>query len=107
MYVLEEGGRTAGFFSLVPTQAGEAELDFFFLEPSCIGRGYGRALWDAMLRRAAEIDVSAIRIVADPYAEGFYRHMGAEHAGEEESGCIPGRFLPVLTIKPQCGPEGP
>ena len=46
------------------------------------------------------LKISGLReTVADPDAAPFYVHMGAEPAGEAESGSIPGRLLPRLVHK--------
>jgi len=37
-------------------------------------------------------------IQGDPNAEGFYRAMGAERIGEQESHSIPGRMLPLFSL---------
>jgi GNAT superfamily N-acetyltransferase len=50
--------------------------------PKRIGRGIGRALFDHAVRRAASLGAGSVRIEADPYAEGFYRRMGARWVGE-------------------------
>jgi hypothetical protein len=35
-------------------------------------------------------------IASDPFAEPFYRAMGAERIGETPSDAIPGRLIPLL-----------
>jgi hypothetical protein len=39
-----------------------------------------------------------MRIESDPFAEPFYRAMGAERIGEAASDAIPGRLIPLLVL---------
>jgi GNAT superfamily N-acetyltransferase len=95
IFVVEEDGRVLGFYALAGAIP-EAELDDLFVEPDAIGKGYGRLLWDHAAARMRESGATSFIIQADPYAEGFYRAMGAERIGEAPSGSIPGRMLPLL-----------
>jgi hypothetical protein len=49
--------------------------------------------------QAATLGFTALRIDADPHAEGFYRAMGAVRVGETPSSSIPGRMLPLMTVR--------
>ena len=95
VHVLEDGGETAGFFSFIPVDE-QWELDFVFIDPPVIGKGYGRALWDAVLQEAKRRGVTEFTVTADPYAEGFYLKMGAVRVSEFHSTVIPGRTIPIL-----------
>jgi hypothetical protein len=46
-----------------------------------------------------QLGVSTIVIQGDPNAEDFYLSCGAKASGYRESASIPGRQLPVFTIK--------
>ena len=75
---------------------GIAELDACFVEPSAIGSGVGRALWEkaeALARAGGAVEIG---LDSDPFAEGFYKAMGAVRVGEAPSGSIPGRVLPRM-----------
>ncbi|MFD9411184.1 GNAT family N-acetyltransferase [Streptomyces sp. NPDC059989] len=75
--VAEDGrGRVLGVASLEGT-APRASLGLLFVEPTAIGRGVGRLLYQDALRRAVELGVRVLEIDADPHAIGFYRAMGA------------------------------
>ncbi|MEV6955891.1 GNAT family N-acetyltransferase [Streptomyces sp. NPDC051183] len=54
-----------------------ARLGLLFVEPSAIGRGFGRLLYRDAVRRAAGLGVRKLLIDSDPHAAGFYRAMGA------------------------------
>ncbi|SPH16729.1 putative N-acetyltransferase YjaB [Defluviimonas aquaemixtae] len=73
-------------------------MEKLFVEPSRIGNGVGRALFDAALALARAAGMTELVIEADPYAVDFYERMGARHAGNVPSGSIPGRFLPRLVV---------
>jgi hypothetical protein len=52
----------------------------------------------ATLHLAARLGGKLLTIQSDPQAEGFYRSMGAQPTGKRETGSIPGRQLPALTM---------
>lgn len=93
--VAEAGGQVVGFAGLRIAGA-DAELTDLFVEPGAIGRGYGRHLWRHAIGVARAHGARWLRIESDPFAEAFYRAMGAERIGEAPSDAIPGRSLPLL-----------
>lgn len=95
VHILEDADSLIGFFSLIEMK-GEWELDFAFLDPPFIGKGYGRALWEAIMEQARSRGITSFAIVADPHAEGFYLCMGAECVGQIASSSVKNRMLPVL-----------
>ena len=84
-----------GFYSLA-IDRDQAELTRLFVEPRWIGAGVGAALWRHAVSIAAGRGRCILRIEADPFAEGFYRRMGAVRTGECPSIVGGGRMLPVL-----------
>ncbi|MGH3777017.1 MAG: GNAT family N-acetyltransferase [Pseudonocardiaceae bacterium] len=70
------------------------ELMDMFLDPSVIGTGLGRKLWDHAARSARERGFHSLTLESDPHAEPFYLSMGAERIGERE--VAPGRVLPLM-----------
>jgi N-acetylglutamate synthase-like GNAT family acetyltransferase len=95
-FVLEEDGQVLGCAG-VRTEGAEAELTELFIEPWAIGRGCGKQLWQHVVQVARSMGAAQMRIEADPFAEAFYKAMGAQRTGEAPSGAIPGRTLPLLT----------
>ena len=86
-----------GFYQLLVT--GEvAELDDLWVEPSAIGEGIGKALWQHAVATARARGCRELRVQSDPHAEGFYRRMGATRIGTKGSSVIPGRALPLLRL---------
>jgi len=90
----------AGFYALSVRPDGlTGEIELMFVEPGRMRRGIGRALWDHLIETARTIGLSRILIDADPFAEPFYRAMGARRTGESPSSSIPGRMLPRLEVE--------
>lgn len=99
VFAAEHRGRLLGFYVLKPGPADEGALDFMFVDPTAIGQGIGRQLWRHAVQQAAGHGYKALRIDADPHAEGFYRKMGAVRAGEVASTVDPGRMLPLMRYR--------
>lgn len=75
----EGGGEVLGFYSLIVE--GEPELDLMFVADAAQGTGLGARLFRHMAAEARRLGIEAVKIVANPPAEGFYRRMGAERIG--------------------------
>jgi GNAT superfamily N-acetyltransferase len=91
-------GAILGFYALAG-KAPTLKLDHLWIMPVAIGQGIGRALFRHALERAAACGATVLEIEADPNAEGFYEHMGAETVGEV-SYIMEGvrRVLPLMRI---------
>jgi GNAT superfamily N-acetyltransferase len=74
------------------------DLTWMFVAPAAMGRGIGAGLFADACSVARAAGIRVLRIEADPFAAGFYEHMGARRVGEVPSGSIPGRVLPLYTI---------
>jgi GNAT superfamily N-acetyltransferase len=96
--VLDTGGEPIGFYRLTGDPP-HGELEDLWLEPSAIGRGDGRRLFEHALRTAAGLGFETLTIEGEPNAEGFYRAMGAVHVGERRSPS--GRTLALLEVPTQ------
>lgn len=103
VWVQEGDAGLAGYYRLLPVENGAAELDALFVDPSAMGQGVGRRLWDHAVATATELGFSELIIYSDPYAEGFYKAMGAVRTGDSESTVTPGRLLPLLRFKLEKG----
>ena len=77
-------------------QEGEvgAVLDHVWVDPSCHGRGVGRAL----VEHALSVSQGVIAVIADPNAESFYIKLGAKRVAEIDAPMpgAPDRKLPLL-----------
>ena len=99
IHVAEQEGALAGFYALSVRPDGvTGEIELMFVDPARMRLGIGRALWNHLTATARSIGLTRILIDADPYAEPFYRAMGAERTGEAPSASIPGRTLPRLEV---------
>ena len=76
----------------------EGEIWHFFVEPSAMGSGLGRALMERLFARARNLGFKRLRVDSDPGARGFYERMGFVYHSEAPSASIAGRMLPHLRI---------
>jgi len=97
VFVLEAEDQVVGFYCL--SRGENAELNALFVEPECIGRGFGRSLFEHAVITAKRIGLGSFAIAADPFAEGFYLKMGAVSNGWVDSDAIQGRKLPLLKFE--------
>lgn len=93
--VAELDGRIAGFYGFEPEAAGVG-LDHFFVEADLVRRGIGGALWRHAVDTARSLGHSALIVVSDPNAAGFYLKMGCRRIGTRPSELEIGRQLPLL-----------
>jgi GNAT superfamily N-acetyltransferase len=102
-YSAMEDGRAVGFY-LLTTESDGLHLDHLWIAPHAMGRGIGRALFEHAVEQAKGLGYQAIKIEADPNAEGFYERMGAKRVGinvTEIEGEL--RQLPLLLYDPESG----
>jgi len=97
VYVAEQDGATAGFYGLTG-EPPSGVLEWMFLEPHAIGRGYGRRRSDDAVTWARAAGFSELLIESDRFAEDFYLTMGAVRVGAAASP-VDGVPLPLLKIK--------
>jgi GNAT superfamily N-acetyltransferase len=97
VFVLEADGAPAGFYRVVGAPP-DGELSDVWLDPTLIGRGLGRALFQHALDTAASRGFTRLVIESDPNAEGFYAAMGAQRIGERPSPVDEHRKLPLMRI---------
>ncbi len=99
IHVAAEGEEILGFYALSVRDDGTTgEIELMFVDPGRMRQGIGRALWRHLIGTAQSLGLTKILIDADPFAEPFYRAMGARRAGEAPSVSIPGRMLPRLEV---------
>ena len=97
VWVLEEAdGVVIGLYRIV--RGRPVTLADLWLEPSAIGRGNGRKLWEHAIDHARALGARAVELDADPHAVGFYERLGARRIGETPSEAVPGRMLPRMRI---------
>lgn len=80
---VDEEDAPVACYALLPSGgSGEVELEHFWVHPDAMGRGLGRRLFEHAAGVARSLGGDALLIDSDPYAEDFYRRMGAERVGE-------------------------
>ena len=97
-FCAEHGGAVVGFYGLTRLDDDGVELEALFVEPGMIGRGVGRRLLEHAIAHARKRGATRMLIQGDPNAEQFYRAAGGVKTGEQRSGSIPGRMLPLFEI---------
>ena len=96
---VRDDGTVAGFAVVLPPVDGVCELDAIFVEPEVMGTGVGRALMEDAADRARGWGATAIEVVANPDAVGFYERSGFTRGSE-----VATRFGPALRMRCELGP---
>jgi N-acetylglutamate synthase-like GNAT family acetyltransferase len=96
--VISREGLLCGFSAVCELQ-GERMLDHLWIDPPYMGKGLGRMLFEESVARAIGLGWASFTIASDPYAEGFYKKIGAKRIGERESKIKAGFFLPLLEFR--------
>ncbi len=99
-WVADEAGEVCGVTCLVTDkQTGSGEIHSFFVDPNHQRKGIGRLLWNTILARAKQQNLTRLHLDSDPAAVEFYQTLGFKIIGETPSGSIPGRVLPLMEYK--------
>lgn len=93
--VIEEDKNIVGFYGVIYKNS-EVSLEYFFIEPKYIGKGYGKLLWNYLIRDCKNLGIKEFSIITSPQAKEFYVKMGAIPCGEVESLLRKGRIIPQL-----------
>jgi GNAT superfamily N-acetyltransferase len=93
--VLDVDGAIVGMLRL-QRHDDHAWLQDLFVDPSVMGRGLGRRLFQHAASCAREWGYRELRFESDPNAESFYLRLGAERIGAAPSSLVPGRELPQM-----------
>jgi ribosomal protein S18 acetylase RimI-like enzyme len=94
--VAEAAGQPIGFIAAGMEGPTIAEISLLFVAPEAMRQGIGLALIEAASTHFQALGIEALVAAADPHALAFYRRAGFAIAGEEPSGSIPGRVLPIV-----------
>lgn len=96
--LIEEDNSIIGFYGLI-CKDNETSLEYFFIEPKYIGKGYGKLLWNYLVSDCKNLGIENFDIVTSPQAKEFYVKMGAIPCGEVESLLKKGRIIPQLIYR--------
>lgn len=97
VYILIQNEKIIGYYSYTRIDGEKVELDNIFLEPECIGKGYGKVMMQHFFEQVREDNYKIVRLEADPNAEQFYQKLGFRCIDRLESS-IQGRFLPIMEL---------
>lgn len=92
-FVIKEDNIIIGFYGLLIGKE-KTELEYLFIEPNYIGKGYGKILWNHMISICKELGIKELIIVTSPQAKDFYVKMGAVYKGDVESLVNKDRLIP-------------
>lgn len=96
VYVLEDQEEFVGFFAF--ERAKVDSLDFFYILPKFIGKGFGKVMWNNVIQKAQKLGIKSFTIDSDPHAKGFYKKMGAKQIGQTSSTVFKDRLLPLMKV---------
>lgn len=96
-FVMVESDQILGFFSLI-RESTPVTLEYFYIDPSMIGKGYGKQMWQHLILQCQTLGIESLEWVTSPQAKEFYLRMGAVQTGESKS-MINDRMLPQFQIE--------
>ncbi len=85
VFVAERGGHLVGFAAVLPRDDRDTELDALFVEPAAWRQGIGQALVAHCAEIARTRGSSALHVIGNPHAEGFYLACGFRILGTEQT----------------------
>jgi N-acetylglutamate synthase-like GNAT family acetyltransferase len=98
IYKLMIGTLMIGFYAYQSENITDIKLNYLFVEPKYIGKGYGKILMLDFLKRIENSEFERVILDADPNAENFYSNLGFRIIGKLKSS-IKDRFLPIMELK--------
>lgn len=96
VYIFEDDDGIIGFFAFERSE--QDRLDFLYILPKFIGKGFGKVMWENIIREAKELGIKTFTIDSDPHAKGYYEKMGATQIGETPSTVYKDRVLPLMRV---------
>jgi len=87
-----------GFFGLIKEDF-ISELEYFYIDASHIGRGYGKQMWQMLCELCLREHIGQFEFVAGPEAVHFYKSCGAIQVDTVESLILPGRMIPKFVYQ--------
>lgn len=86
-----------GFYAFGNQDAATIKLNFLFVEPGYMGKGYGQQLLQHFFAEIEKTTCQKVTVDADPNAQMFYERHGFKVVGKLESS-IKDRYLPIMEI---------
>jgi GNAT superfamily N-acetyltransferase len=85
VFVAVRDDAIVGFAAVLPREDGQSELDALFVEPDAWKQGIGRLLVEHCAGVARARGSTALHVIGNPHAEGFYRACGFEPVGSVQT----------------------
>lgn len=98
IFKLSMGKKLIAFYAYQIENQTDLKLDFLFVEPEFIGKGYGKILIGDVLKRAENLGIQKMLVDSDPNSEGFYYKHGFRVIGKLKTS-IKNRFLPIMEFR--------
>ena len=99
VWMMIDKEKPIAFYALSQNEGGY-ELGHLWVLPEYIGKGIGKQLFNHALERCKILNISTLKIYADPNAQTFYEKMGAKKISEHHSDLFgEDRVLPIMEIK--------
>lgn len=96
-YVLEDEDEIIGFYVVIQ-EAYLGVVEYFYIKPKHMGKGYGKVMWNHMIEICESLGILEVELVTSPQAKDFYTKMGAVVVKEVDSQ-IDNRKIPKLRFK--------
>lgn len=97
-FMLKDNETIVGFYGIMQSDS-EVSLEYLFIEPAFIGKGYGRILWNHALEECRKLGITEFTIITSPDARGFYFRLGATVFTEVDSLISDGKKTPKLIYR--------
>lgn len=97
-YILKDGETIIGFYGIL-LNSDEASLEYLFVEPTYIGKGYGKMLWNHALEECKKLGIREFTIITSPDAREFYLKLGATVYSQVDSLISKGNKTPKLIYR--------
>lgn len=97
VFVLNDREQLIGYYSYLVLDEVKMKLDNIFIDPTFIGKGYGKILMEHLLSEAKQKGFDKIVLDSEPNAEAFYHKFGFKVIGQLETS-IKNRFLPIMEL---------
>lgn len=95
--LLEDDGEIIGFY-LVEQEAYLGILEYFYIKPKYMGKGYGKTMWNHMIDICEGLGILELEFVTSPQSKDFYINMGSMVIKEVTSE-VDNRIIPKLRYK--------
>lgn len=98
IWMMSNEEKPIAFYSISQDEEGY-ELGHLWVLPEYIGKGIGKQLFSHFRERCRLLNISSLKIYADPNAQSFYEKMGAKKISEHHSDLFgEDRVLPIMEI---------